>query len=437
MRKNKYITAFIITGILLIGTGVYYHIRNSKTIVLEFGMFAGSNWDVENANSYTIIDKAISEFESLHKNVKIEYDSGILKKDYSEWFSEQMLKGKTPDVFMVLTDDFDKYSSIGVLKNLGLLIAQDKDFEVDDYYSTTLDTGKYLGTQYALPYETVPELMFVNKSLLERDGISVPNNNWTWNDFYNICSEVTQDLDKDGAIDQFGVYDYTWEEAVYSDGAQLFNNVGTEAYFTDQKVLDSINFIKKLYVLNKETSVTRNDFDKGNVAFMPLLFSDYRTYKTFPYKLKKYTNFEWDCVALPSGPDGDNTSTVNTLLMGISQNTKQEKLSWEFLKLLTYDKNIQMDIFNYSQGISVLRNVTQSDEAENILQKNMESSSKAIDNSMLDRVIDKGIIEPKFKKYNDAMTLADSEITKIIEENKNIDSAMKTLQRDINSYLRR
>jgi multiple sugar transport system substrate-binding protein len=400
-------------------------------------MFAGSNWDVENPNSYTVIDMAIKEFESMHTNVKVTYISGIPKEDYSEWLAERMLKGKTPDVFMILKDDFDKFSSMGILKNLDLLIEQDEDFNTDDYYATTYYTGKYLGTQYALPYETVPELMFVNKSLLMKEGNSVPDNNWTWDDFYRICSEVTKDTDADGTIDQFGVYDYTWEEAVYSNGAELFNNAGTEAYFTDEKVLDSISFIKKLYQLNNETSVTRGDFEKGRVAFMPLLFSDYRTYKTYPYKLKKYTNFEWDCVALPSGPDGDNTSTVNTLLMGINNHTKNEKLSWEFLKLLTYDKDIQKNIFNYSQGISVLKEVTKSDEAESILLKNMESSSKAIDNNMLDRVIDKGVIEPKFRKYSDAMILADSEITKIIDEDKNIDSAMKTLQRDITSFLRR
>ena len=30
-----------------------------KEVVLEFGMFTGSNWDVANANSFIIIDEAI------------------------------------------------------------------------------------------------------------------------------------------------------------------------------------------------------------------------------------------------------------------------------------------------------------------------------------------------------------------------------------------
>ena len=37
-------------------------VQNSrkKEIVLEFGMFTGSNWDVATANSFVLIDKAIS-----------------------------------------------------------------------------------------------------------------------------------------------------------------------------------------------------------------------------------------------------------------------------------------------------------------------------------------------------------------------------------------
>ncbi|ETJ29242.1 Sugar-binding periplasmic protein, partial [human gut metagenome] len=39
-----------------------------------------------------------------------------------------------------------------------------------------------------------------------------------------------------GVIDQFGVYDYKWKDAVYSNGAVLFNDEGTKSYFGDKKV---------------------------------------------------------------------------------------------------------------------------------------------------------------------------------------------------------
>ena len=50
--------------------------------------------------------------------------------------------------------------------------------------------------------------------------------------------------------------------------------------------------------------MTQEDFNKGNVAFMPLTFAEYRTYKTYPYRIKKYTKFQWDCITFPAGKEG-------------------------------------------------------------------------------------------------------------------------------------
>mgnify|MGYP002229195168 CR=1 FL=1 len=37
-----------------------------------------------------------------------------------------------------------------------------------NYYEGSYDAGTYKGTQYALPYESVPTLMLVNKTLLKK-----------------------------------------------------------------------------------------------------------------------------------------------------------------------------------------------------------------------------------------------------------------------------
>ena len=51
----------VVAGALLTGLAIYGigHMQYQREITLEFGMFTGSNWDVAQANSFTIIDKAI------------------------------------------------------------------------------------------------------------------------------------------------------------------------------------------------------------------------------------------------------------------------------------------------------------------------------------------------------------------------------------------
>ena len=436
MNKKKFVFIAGCIGFILCLLQAVFILRKDRQITIELGIFAGSNWDVANANSYVIIDKAIERFEREHKNVKIHYTSGILKRDYSEWLAQQLLMGKMPDVFMILSDDFNRLASLGALKNLEKLMNKDTAFKLEKYFSTTLLTGQYNGIQFALPYETVPTLMFVNKTLLKKEGIEVPGSDWTWDDLLEISKKVTKDTDGDGYPDQFGTYNYDWLDAAYTNGVVLFENGDTKISLTNEKVVEAVKFVKQLYDLNQGRKVTQDDFDSGKVAFMPLTFADYRTYKTYPYKIKKYLNFRWDCITLPAGPAGDNISEVNTLLMGISNKTKHEKLAWEFLKLLTYDDEIQMDIFRYSQGASVLKNVTGSEEAAIILQEYMEESEKVIDNNLLSEVLEQGMVAPQFLKYKEAVSLATSEIRLIIENDKNIDSSLKILQNKINQYLK-
>ncbi|MCI8585876.1 MAG: extracellular solute-binding protein [Lachnospiraceae bacterium] len=425
--------AAALCALALVWVGIRYERR--KEIVLEFGMFTGSNWDVANANSFVIIDEAIARFEQEHPGVRIHYYSGVRKDDYSEWLSRKLLAGEEPDVFMVLGDDFNQFSSLGVMKNLDDIIQADPDFDPERYFSSAFRTGQYGGAQYALPYEAVPTLMFVNKTLLTREGIEIPDPDWTWQDLYEICQKVTKDTDGDGALDHFGIYNFDWKDAVCSNGGEIFRPDGTACYLTDDKIAESVKYIRQLNELNQGQKVVQDDFNGGSVAFMPLTFAEYRTYKTYPYKIRRYANFQWDCITMPAGSQGENLSQVDALLMGISANTKEEKLAWEFLKLLTYDEQIQTEIFQYSQGASVLKAVTQSREMENIVQEDMEEGDTVISGNLLGRVIEEGHIEPQFKRYEQAIALADSEIKNILENDKSIDSSLKILQRTINSYL--
>lgn len=229
-KKYRYILILIF---LLFGTAIVFYCTKPRSVVLEFGMFTGSNWNVANANSFIIIDNAIARFEAEHPGVKVHYYSGVPKEEYSEWLSRKILAGEEPDVFMVLGSDFDQFSSIGIMKNLEELIDADQTFDKEKYFSSALSTGQYGNVQYALPYETVPTLMFVNQTLLTKEGIEMPKSNWDWEDMYDICRRVTRDLDGDGILDQFGICNYDWLDAVYSNGGEIFQANGKNCYLAE------------------------------------------------------------------------------------------------------------------------------------------------------------------------------------------------------------
>lgn len=420
---------YIGIGIIIIGC-FFTLLFFPQKIVLKIGLFVGSNWDVPSSDSYRIIDRAIERFEKQYPQIEIEYNSGILKEDYSLWLSNQIVKGEEPDIFMILGEDFNTLSSLGALKNLDNYINEDKDFDTSKYFTGALQTGIYQDSQYALPYESNPQLMFVNKTLLKKENIHIPNNQWTLDDFYNICQKVTKDSNSDGVIDQYGCYNYDWLDSVYSHGATLFNEEGTECDLSQETVKNSLIFIQKLNALNQGHVISSTEFDNGQVAFSPMSFAQYRTYKPYPWRVKKYSTFEWDCVKMPSLYPNENSSEMSSLLMGISSRTSHSKEAWEFLKMLTYNEQTQSELFQYSQGVSSLKNIKAfQDDGESVNQSE-------IDMSLLDEVMETTVYHSQFKKYESALTLADTRINEMIHKEEDLDIALMELQKDINQYLK-
>ena len=396
--------------------------------VLTIGVYSGSYWNTPNGNCYEILDEAISLFEQDHPGVKVEYVSGIPAGDYSEWLAGQIMMGTEPDLYFVLPEDFDLLVSSGALAQLDERIAADPGFDKGVYYEPCLRSGQFEGKQYALPHESVPTIMFVNKTLLEVNGIPMPDNDWTWEDFYSICQQVTH-VDSH----QYGVYGYTWLDAMFSNGASLFSEDGRSCFLSGEKVLESIQFSKRLMDLNGGYNVSSRDFDEGRVAFCPLLYSEYRAYQPYPWRVKKYSAFEWDCVTMPAGASGANVSELHTMMLGISARTRHEDLAWEFCKLLSIDEDVQRKLYTHSHGISPLSAVAEDPE---LLQQIHHDIPEGIGFSpeMIHQIMSNAVVAPKFQKYSQATSMAESAIQEAAS-NQLGQSGMLLAESEINFFL--
>ena len=376
------LTAF--AAIFLI-TGQYRSIPTSKGKVITVGVFSDSYWDVQNGYAYKILDDAIEKFERAHPDVKVEYVSGIMKADYSEWLSERMMNDAMPDVFFIL------------------------------------------------PFECAPNMMFVNKTILDREKIELPDRNWTWDDFYAICRRATRDTHGTGVIDQFGEVSYTWKDAFDANGVVLFDEKGKNCDFTVKEIGDAITFLEKLNGLDSGYAVSERNFSQGNVVFQPMLFSEYRAYKSQELSIKKYSGFEWECLTMPAGPSGDNYSRLDTLSIAMSEQTTEKEYAWAFIKLLTSDREIQSEIFDYSAGISVLPEVTNSDETRRRI---TQSTGTPFNMSVLESAMEKTVTRTRFRGYDNALEEVGIAVSSILDSRSNIQMEQIIWNRTINNYLK-
>ena len=431
---GKYIKIFI--GLLVLTLAVIRFWPASPP-VLTVAICADSYWGVPDGHPTAIWEKAIEKFQTQHPNVQVKLIAGVQKADYGEWLAERLLSGQEPDVFLIPREDFDNYASKEAVLPLNNLMEADNDFDTTLYYPVSLQAGQLGSTFYALPLESVPTLMFVNKTMLKDYQIPLPSPTWTWQDFYNICQQTTQDTNGDGKLDTFGAYGYTWQQAALDNNVLLFQTDGNNriARFEGLDLEAAIHFVRSLQELNQGYRPTARDFDLGHIAFRPLTFAEYRTYQPYPWRVKKYSSFDWDVVPFPAGPAGQNLSHVDTMLMGISRHSKNPQLAWELLKTFSYNQDVQKLILTNSLGLPVRNDILTEADSQKSFQQSMGATNQNLTLSAIHTVMLEAVPEPVFRQNQEAMEKANSFISRIIEENLPLNNNLNQLQREINSLL--
>lgn len=426
-KTKKLIITLISVSLVLI----YCLINDpSREITLTLGLYAGSSWDVPNGESYQVIDQAIQKFEKKYPNVKIEYKSGIMKDDYSSWLANEITKGTTPDLFMVLSSDFNTLSSIGILKDLNRLIKEDQ-IDTSMFYQSALLAGNN-SSQYALPYEINPTIMCINHDLLTKENIEIPSSDWTIDDFYKICTQVTKDTNHDKSIDQYGCYGFDWKDAIDCYGLNIFEE--DSCYLDKKEVKEALSYLTKINELSKGYQISLEDFDQGKVAFCPLTLAQYRTYQPYPYRISKYTSFRWSCIPMPGTKTNTVTTHLDTSLIGMSSQTKHSQMAWEFLKMLTMDEDIQQSLLNNSKGASPLKKVMLSKKTKEILDTDTMSNA-SLNQDVLNKILENTLVEPKFKEYENILEKADYLINQSIDQGT-IDNDLNKIQKKLENELK-
>ena len=130
----------------------------------------------------------------------------------------------------------------------------------------------------------------------------------------------------------------------------------------------------------------------------------------------------------------ENVSTLDTLRIAMNASTKNTRYAWDFMKTLTQDTRIQSEIFDYSEGVSVLKEVTESDKARERLMEGLGDSSH-LSLEILGDAVEHAVIAPRFRKYEEAVLEVDKAVKAIIESNSNIRMEQIIWNRKINKFL--
>lgn len=426
-QKITFLTAILIIvfaiGLILNPFSSFY---SENKGILRVGVFSDSLWDESNGYAHVILNKAIEEFERENPGVSVVYESGIRKQDYSEWLSNEILKGTAPDVFFVLDEDFEYLADVGALQDLSAYSLFDRSFQKDVYYEAAFEAGRRKKILYALPYECSPEIMVVNTAILQAENVAMPGYDWTWDDCYSMCKRVSGPRDNRSGY-QFGISEYGWENCFYSNNVVLFSEDGDQCFLTDEKAGEAISFLDRLGGLTAKKTNVQPSFSDGNVLFQPMSYSAYNAFIRNPIHMGLGKDFVWKIHTMPAGPHGDNNSFLKTQLLAMNSYSTKKDLAWEFMKTMTSSPEIQESIYQYSEGISVCKEIGFPDKVNIPEQDNLSE--------VLDLAMEHAVNRQRFRDKEDVCQQISIAVSDILAGSGNIQMEQIIYNRKINSYL--
>jgi len=419
------------------------------------------------------LDTAVKLFQERHPGVTIEveeYTSEPLPKadgkntvikakeksedveKYKNTVNTQLMSGKGPDIMLLSPLPYEGYISKNMLLNLSDMMQADKSFNMDDYYTNIFDAMKYNGGLYGFPTSVTLDVMHGNKEILDKYGINIEDDKWTWADFENIAGTIAEQSGKNGEEGIYalsGMDENTLVSALVSRSFSSFvDKEAKTAGFDTSEFIDLLNLAKSMLdkgYINTDTSREKvmDLAARGNSVFS---VSNIRNYTDLMMSKQIYG----DNVGFLKYPGAgqDQSFEVNSLY-GINAKSPDRELAWEFLKFLASEEMMSQASLaglpvNKAASDAAARNAIE-------MSKNVSSGKGKIslNNNGQTITLNKLITEEDVKvvqellekanKYNEmdaqVLTILQEETKAFFEGGKSAEATAKTIQDRVNIYI--
>lgn len=176
-------------------------------------------WGSEERQEVTM--QLLELYSELHPQMVFEPQS-YTWEDYFDILSRVTAQGDMPDLIQMDYQYITTYTENGSLADLRPFV-EDGTIRTGDIDGAILDSGVIDGKLSGIVLGTAILSMICNPAVFEEAGLPLPNGDWTWDDFTDICIQIKERTGKYGAamtpVLDLNLYHY-W---VRQHGEELFS----------------------------------------------------------------------------------------------------------------------------------------------------------------------------------------------------------------------
>lgn len=339
--------------------------------------FASSNgWIGENGEAFREYTEI---FQFMNPNIELEYVQTTNEDRYSYYYymsdpgdeeyedpvealKEAMTGPTPPDIVMLQYEHLPQLVNENLLVSLDELIAQEDDFNVEDFVPAVINGLREQGngTLYALAPNFYASAVIYNKNIFAQQGVEFPQDNMTWDEMFDLARRVTV-VDEDNPVYGFsfntynsgGPYDLFYNMSTYTaplgiswvdvDSLQMTANTPTWQGIW-KTFIDLYNegvFPQEVdYSRQREYHPLDHDlFLSGKLAMAITHYGYLNEVINANRNADRIENFEaidWDIVTLPTHVDepGVGANIYYQGIFAINANAENPEDAWEFIKFV-------------------------------------------------------------------------------------------------------
>ncbi|HEY9055080.1 MAG TPA: ABC transporter substrate-binding protein [Rectinemataceae bacterium] len=295
-------------------------------------------WYAVSGDSGEAFKALLEKYDAATPDVTIEYSYSGNYGDTATKVSAALVSNTAPDVALMAAgplytgarDDFFIEAKIN-----------EADFNKDDIYPGVWDYAKFNGRICAVPYGISTPVMYYNKTIIEKAGISLKNPPKTWAEFFQVAKAAQAKGNVSGSTDFWGfdVTDVGWlfKTMLNQNGNSVITVKGSKITpaFDDDKALEVATFWKKLtdekVMAVGQHSNAEKKFLAGNLAFLVATSARVARWSKDP-------NLNVGAIPMPYFQKPSVAMGGNVLVV-LSKDQKMKEAGWKLVKFLASKEN--------------------------------------------------------------------------------------------------
>lgn len=286
-----------------------------------------SLWDEIQSVTY---EKIIDAFEEEHPEIHVEMQLTPWDQYWTK-FDAAAGANQAADTFF-MNVNYAKYLEAGVMESIQPWIEKD-GFDTSGFTPALVDLFTYDGELVAMPKGMDSQAVAYNQEIFDQYGVEAPTNEWTWDDFMNLCAELKEKIGDDGIYPigmAWNSSNSTWNHVMWQFGGHMFQD--EQAVFNSPENVEAFDAMTSMvengyapdYSTISDTSA-EDLFISGKTAMLYL--------PTFTaQKLEQSSLKGIHLVTLPKAKTKDYM--LGGMSYGMNSASEHKDEAWEFLKFL-------------------------------------------------------------------------------------------------------